>query len=111
MLPDDVEWRDTGNWVQLVHRGLPVATIYPREGFVEVATRSYIQGYQHSRRLATVEGGKRYAEAWWLKWGGRARAEVARKLAGSAPMGWPEGYDPPVYPDINVPKRPHRRRR
>ncbi len=112
MLPDDVEWRQSESWIQLFHRGWPVATIRPREGGgVDVQTGCWSQGFRPSRPMATVEGAKRYAEAWWTKWEPAIRQAIAGKLHGPDELAMPEGHERPVYPDIKVPPRPHRRRR
>lgn len=117
MLPDDCEWRGPGSsleWIQLFHRGWVVATIRVEDGRVDVQTGCWSQGFRPRRPMATVEGAKRYVEAWWARWEPAIRQAIASKEAqrnNPAGLSWPEGYDPPVYPDIKVAPRRHRWRR
>lgn len=79
------EWHVCGLEQRLDYRGYTLVVVEPEDGAVRVRTRCYSSVYQQSRLLATMEGGRRYGDAWLRKWGPQAILDVNNKI------GWIEG--------------------
>ncbi|MBA3929014.1 MAG: hypothetical protein C0521_05415 [Xanthomonas sp.] len=94
----------------IVYRGVKLAKYLVDGPGFRVTTRCYIDGYQQSRLLATQGLARRYAEAWLMKWGADAKAEVRNKMAPAAPQPQGDCLGRP-YPQIAVPPRKPRKRR
>lgn len=117
-MDDQPEWHVCGSELNLDYRGYTFVSVAPEDGAVRVRARCYSTGYQQTRLLATMGGGRRYGDAWLRKWGPQAISDINNKI------GWIEGEAlrrqeleerrarGELEPAFPVPKyRPRRRRR
>jgi hypothetical protein len=108
-------WQQDGDGLTLSYLGWPLVRCQVWDGAVVVHTKAYSQGYQHSRTMATLEGARRFGDAWLAKWGAEAMAAVRNKqfAVERASVKTPllNALGQP-YPDIKVkPRRPRKRSR
>ncbi|APP76883.1 hypothetical protein BJD12_18480 [Xanthomonas vesicatoria ATCC 35937] len=107
-----MQWKRSGEFLDLVYRGSPVITICALEdGTVSIRTRAYSQGPTVTRHMATEAGTLRYADAWLLKWRGQAKSEIDNAISSIQRQNESAAAARAEYPDLDPATFTKRRRR
>lgn len=112
-MDDTPQWRQAGDRLTLWYRDYPLVHCDQEDGAVVVRTRAYSEGFQQRLDVATMEGARRYGDAWLAKWGAEAMSAVDSKIHAAAIASQPAtGLDAlgRPYPEIQVKPRKTRKR-